>query len=78
MYAVVYPARASPKKMGPPDAADPALCVVTKDGDERGVGDVVGCAVDGARGRVSKDRARRHDARKREKEFGRTGSCVEV
>jgi hypothetical protein len=32
MYAVVYPAAGSPKKIGPPDAADPGLCVVTNPG----------------------------------------------
>jgi hypothetical protein len=78
IYAVVYPANASPKKIGPPDTAEPALWVVTKDGAAVVSGDVVGAAVEGALGRVSSERVRRHDARRSENEFARTGSCVEV
>lgn len=78
MYAVVYPANASPKKMGPPETAEPALCVVTKDWGFVGCGEVVGAAVVGALGNVSKESVRKHEARSREKELARTGSCVEV
>lgn len=63
--------------MGPPVTAEPALCVVTKAGEEVATGEV-GFAVDGARGNVSKDKVRKQDARIREKESGRTGSCVDV
>lgn len=64
--------------MGPPVAADPGLCVVTKDGDVLICGEEVGVDVDGGRGSVSNDRARRHDARINEKESARIGSCVDV
>lgn len=74
MYAVVYPAKASPKKIGPPVAAEPALCVVTKEGELFTCGDEFGVAVDGARGSVSKDSARRHEARMSEKEVAIRGS----
>lgn len=59
--------------MGPPDAAAPRL----KPGVE---GDAMGeLAADAVpRGRVSKDRARRHAARTREKDAGTTGSWVDV
>lgn len=63
--------------MGPPVTAEPALCVVTNAGEVADRGDT-GVAVVGARGNVSNDRVRRHEARMREKESGRTGSCVEV
>jgi len=68
---------ASPKKMAPPVAADPGLCVVTNDG-EFTWGEDVGVEVEGARGSVSNDRALRHEARTREKESARMGSCVDV
>lgn len=84
MYAVVYPADGSPKKMGPPEAAAPGECVVMKPG-------VGGKAADGGvefvaeaalvavpRGRVSKERVRIQDARTMEKEDGTTGSWDEV
>lgn len=74
MYAVVYPAKASPKKMGPPVAAEPGLCVVTKEGGELSCGDDVGFEVEGGRGRVSNDKALRQDERIKEKESGRIGS----
>lgn len=70
--------------MGPPDAADPTLCVVTKAGvlgEGHGVETELprpGGPVAGGRGSVSKDRVRRHDARTMEKEAGATGSCVDV
>lgn len=74
--------------MGPPDAAAPALWVVTK-GCEVGLGDCgVGTEVTaellallpdcGVRGRVSKERARRQEARTIEKELAMRGSWVEV
>jgi hypothetical protein len=78
--------------MGPPETADPADCVVTKEPvglvgevmefvmDEEGV--AVGVMFDadtlGARGSVSKDRVRRQLARSKEKLAGSTGSCVDV
>ena len=70
--------------MGPPDAADPALCVVTNAGV---IGEALGVDMElpdswppvaGARGRVSSDSVRRHEARTTEKEAGVRGSCVEV
>lgn len=64
--------------MGPPVAAEPALCVVTKDGEDVSCGEEVGVIVDGARGRVSNDRALKHEARISEKESGNIGSCVDV
>lgn len=77
MYAVVYPAMESPKKIGPPETAEPALCVVTNAGivDDNGE---VGLAVAGARGKVSKDKVLKHEARMSEKESARIGSWVEV
>lgn len=77
MYAVVYPARASPKKMGPPVAADPALWVVTK-AEPLLCGEAFGVDVEGARGRVSNERARRQEARIKENEVASKGSWVEV
>jgi len=90
MYAVVKPVAASPKKMGPPEAEEPALCVVTKPGvmgEDRGVGRVLlppplvpemGGVVEGARGRVSRERVRRQEARTKEKEAAVVGSWVDV
>lgn len=67
--------------MGPPDAAEPALCVVTKAGvmgEALGVETELPVAVEdpvlGARGRVSSERVRRHEARTMEKEDGMSGS----
>ena len=53
--------------------AEPALCVVTKAGEVVITGDV-GFAAEGARGKVSKDRVRKQEARISEKESGRTGA----
>jgi hypothetical protein len=84
MYAVVYPDAGSPKKMGPPEAAAPALGALTNagvmgDGEGlRGVMDEPGKPVAGGRGRVSRDSVRRHEARTMVKEDGMTGSWVEV
>ena len=64
--------------MGPPETAEPALCVVTKELDEECGEAIEAGAVLGARGSVSKDKVRRQEARRREKEVGRTGSWVEV
>lgn len=64
--------------MGPPEAADPALWVVTYEGELLGCGEEVGVAVDGGRGSVSNDKVRRHEARMSEKESATNGSCVEV
>lgn len=77
MYAVVYPARASPKNIGPPETAEPALWVVTKAEPDDDCGDVAE-AVDGARGKVSNERVRKQEARRSENEFARSGSWVEV
>lgn len=84
----MYPADGSPKKIGPPEAAAPGECVVTKPGEveETEVGDVVWARGEGdvapavavPRGSVSKERVRMHEARTMEKEEGTTGSCVEV
>lgn len=74
----------SPKKMGPPDAAEPILWVVTKagvTGEAAGVEpelDEPGTPVAGGRGRVSKERVRRQEARTIEKVEGVRGSWVEV
>lgn len=78
--------------MGPPETAEPADWVVTKEPvelvgevmefemDEEGVG--TGVLLDpepaGARGKVSKDSVRRQLALSKEKLVGITGSCVEV
>lgn len=85
MYAVVYPADGSPKKMGPPEAATPGECVVMKPGvdSEAADGGVELVAEEAAfvavpRGRVSKERVRMQDARMMEKEDGTTGSWDEV
>lgn len=72
--------------MGPPEAAAPGECVVTKPGDveETDVGEVVWAKGEGEvalvvpRGSVSNERVRMHEARTMEKEEGTTGSCVEV
>ncbi|GAO19203.1 hypothetical protein UVI_02007960 [Ustilaginoidea virens] len=64
--------------MGPPVAAEPGLCVVTKEGDVLSCGEDAGEEVEGDRGRVSNDSALRHDARIRENESGSIGSRVEV
>lgn len=70
--------------MGPPEAAAPALGVVTNagvmgDGEGlKGVTDEPGKPVTGGRGRVSSDSVRRHEARTMVKDEGTTGSCVEV
>jgi hypothetical protein len=64
--------------MGPPDIAEPALWVVTKDGLAAARGEVTDAAVVGGRGSVSKERVRRQEARRSEKESGRTGSWVDV
>jgi hypothetical protein len=70
--------------MGPPDAADPALCVVTNAGV---IGEALGVDIElpgagvpvaGARGRVSSESVRKQDARTKENEAGVSGSCVEV
>ena len=70
--------------MGPPDAAEPTLCVVTNAGV---TGEAVGgetellapgSAVAGARGSVSSESVRKQDARTMEKEAGATGSWVDV
>jgi hypothetical protein len=64
--------------MGPPEAAAPGLCVVTKPGVE---GDAVGVLpvfIAVPRGSVSKDSVRMQEARTMEKEDGTTGSWVEV
>lgn len=73
MYAVVYPAWGSPKKIGPPEVE------IAEDGpDENGlfmngeVGEEVFGVEDG--GRVSQDRVRRQDCRTIENEFGDRGS----
>ena len=76
MYAVVYPASESPKKMGPPEEVDPVGPV------EKGLlikGEEVGEAnwlEEG--GKVSQERVRRQDCRTMEKDAGARGSCVEV
>ena len=75
--------------MGPPVTAVPAVCVA-KDGRDGVWGDVCGGvvvaaavvvvvgAVVGVRGRVSKDKVRRHEFRIMEKEAGSNGSLVEM
>lgn len=78
--------------MGPPETAEPADWVVTKEPVEL-VGEVMELGMEvegvggggtfeaetvGARGKVSKDRVLRQLARRREKLAGRTGSCVDV
>jgi hypothetical protein len=74
----------SPKNIDPPDAAEPMLWVVTMPGlfgDPPGVGMTApadGGLVAGARGRVSNDRVRKHDARTRENDDGTMGSWVDV
>lgn len=74
----------SPKKIGPPDAADPALWVVTKagvTGEAVGVDDMLddpSIPVAGGRGRVSKESVLRQEARTVEKVEAVTGSWVEV
>jgi len=74
----------SPKKIGPPDAAEPALCVVTNAGV---IGDALGVDIElpgaggpvaGARGSVSSESVRKQDARTMENEEGVRGSCVDV
>lgn len=77
MYAVVYPADGSPKKMGPPEVAAPEEWVVTNpgvQGDAKGVLPVVAVP----RGSVSKESVRIHEARTMEKDDGTTGSWVDV
>jgi hypothetical protein len=76
----VKPFNGSPKKMGPPVAAVPAAWIA-KDGREGVWGDVFGgvvVVVVGVRGRVSKERVRRHEFRIMEKEAGNNGSLVEM
>jgi hypothetical protein len=72
----VYPARGSPKKIGPPEVeADegPVENGLLMKGD---VGEEVNCVDEG--GRVSHERVRRQDCRMIEKEVGASGSWVEV
>lgn len=70
--------------MGPPEAAAPALGVVTKAGvigDGKGLEGVIdepGKPVTGGRGSVSRDNVRKHEARTMVKDEGTTGSWVEV
>lgn len=64
--------------MGPPEAAAPALCVVTKAGRLLDCGDALGVGFAGARGNVSSERVRKHEDRTIEKEAGMRGSWVEV
>jgi hypothetical protein len=77
MYAVVYPAKGSPKNIGPPEDVP-----VPAGPEEKGllvkgeVGDDIDWYEDG--GRVSQERVRKHDCRIMEKEEGESGSCVEV
>lgn len=70
----MYPARGSPKKIGPPEevlvAAEKGLLMK---GD---VGEEVNWFEDG--GRVSQERVRRQDCRIMEKDVGASGSWVEV
>lgn len=70
--------------MGPPEAAEPALCVVTNagvTGDATGVEELLAGwpkPVAEGRGRVSRESVLRQEARTIEKEAALTGSCVDV
>jgi hypothetical protein len=73
MYAVVYPAKGSPKKIGPPEEvpvpADPVEKGLLRKGDGE---DGVNWLEDG--GSVSQESVRRQDCRISEKDAGTSGS----
>jgi hypothetical protein len=64
--------------MGPPDTADPALCVVTNGAGYAFNGLEFGDEVAGGRGKVSNDNALKHEERRIEYSTGAAGWWVEV